>query len=468
MSLTPSKVTWDPNRYKATEYVITYDSNGTPTLSKKEADYTGVNYNFSSLPSGTTTQTTTGTTTQQTGTTTQAQTAEAFGDVKPYYWNEGSGGNGGNQNQEITKTSSRQQPQLSGFFDPLDRAMQGKPVANLGTRIKQKFENITKSGEAEWEEVDAYIEREKEFQKNRALQAKYGTFEEYNKALDEIQGKTTTGFFTKPKDLAKKAYKKTGLKKAVDFLKPFPLKIADAMMDPLQKSTNSFNKNYFGVTNGIYENGRIAGNASTDLYAGMNAQSMFGNVYEAGKSRIEKREKTAATKKVSDKFKANTEKMKQQQQEYLENKAADRDRKSGGNTTTNVTGHGKSGFGRDTDYMGHGGGSSNSGGKSIICTQMYQQTQLEDWKKTMKLWYIFQKKYLTMEHQEGYHFLFRPFVNGMKKSKVLTTLGKHCAIARTNDIKHIMFGTPFSLSGRLVRLVTEPLCYITGKIKSWL
>ena len=99
---------------------------------------------------------------------------------------------------------------------------------------------------------------------------------------------------------------------------------------------------------------------------------------------------------------------------------------------------------------------------------MYQQTQLEDWKKTMRLWYIFQKKYLTMEHQEGYHFLFKPFVNGMKKSKVLTALGKHCAIARTNDIKHIMFGTPFSLSGRLVRLVTEPICYITGKIKSWL
>ena len=115
---------------------------------------------------------------------------------------------------------------------------------------------------------------------------------------------------------------------------------------------------------------------------------------------------------------------------------------------------------------GNGGGSDS--GKSIICTQMYQQTQLEDWKKTMRLWYIFQKKYLTMEHQEGYHFLFKPFVNGMKKSKVLTALGKHCAIARTNDIKHIMFGTPFSLLGRLVRLVTEPICYITGKIKSWL
>jgi hypothetical protein len=99
---------------------------------------------------------------------------------------------------------------------------------------------------------------------------------------------------------------------------------------------------------------------------------------------------------------------------------------------------------------------------------MYQQTHLNDWKKTIQLWYIFQKKYLTIEHQKGYHFLFKPFVSGMKKSKILTAIGKHCAIARTKDIKHIMFGTPFSLSGRLVRLITEPICYITGKIKSWL
>jgi len=86
MSLTPSNVPWDSNRYKATEYVISYDSNGVPALSKKEADYTGVNYNFASLPTGTSTATsgvTTGTTAQ---TTTQQQTSEAFGDVKPHYW----------------------------------------------------------------------------------------------------------------------------------------------------------------------------------------------------------------------------------------------------------------------------------------------------------------------------------------------------------------------------------------------
>jgi len=92
MSLTPSNVPWDSNRYKATEYVISYDSNGVPTLSKKEADYTGVNYNFASLPTGTSTTTsgvTTGTTAQTTTQTTQQQTSEAFGDVTPHYWDDG-------------------------------------------------------------------------------------------------------------------------------------------------------------------------------------------------------------------------------------------------------------------------------------------------------------------------------------------------------------------------------------------
>ena len=467
MSLTPSKVTWDPNRYKATEYVITYDSNGNPTLSKKEADYTGVNYNFSSLP--TNTQTTTNTTTQQTGTTTQAQTTEAFGAVQPYYWNEGGGGNGeGNQNQEIIKTSPKQQPQLSGFFKPLDKAMQGKPVASLGTRIKQKFEDITGKTERDWEDVD----RDIEIDRINAELAKGGLdYEEeatLRNELSELQKQSTTGFFTKPKDLAKKTYEKTGLKKAVDFLKPFPLKVADAMASPVQRSRNSFNKIYFSQKNGIYENGRIAGDPNKSVFAGMNAESMFGNPAKSAADRITKRNKTIATKNVSKEFIQNTKDMEKELNNYNKDhnnhniSEYSKDKAKTQGTIQQLNPHEM----RNVAETGDAGG--GKGGKSIICTQMYQQTQLEDWKKTMRLWYIFQKKYLTMEHQEGYHFLFKPFVNGMKKSKVLTALGKHCAIARTNDIKHIMFGTPFSLSGRLVRLVTEPICYITGKIKSWL
>ena len=46
MSLTPETTTWNPTRYKGTEYVITYAADGTPSLTKKTADYTGIEYNF--------------------------------------------------------------------------------------------------------------------------------------------------------------------------------------------------------------------------------------------------------------------------------------------------------------------------------------------------------------------------------------------------------------------------------------
>ena len=111
-------------------------------------------------------------------------------------------------------------------------------------------------------------------------------------------------------------------------------------------------------------------------------------------------------------------------------------------------------------------GNTGSGSKKdkIICTEMYRQTNLNDWKEAMKLWYLFQKKHLTPTHQVGYHFLFKPFVRGMKKSKILTAIGSHFAKQRTKDIKHIMFGTKFSLLGRIYRIMFEPICYITGLI----
>ena len=225
---------------------------------------------------------------------------------------------------------------------------------------------------------------------------------------------------------------------------------------------NKHDKQYFNADN----TGRIVTinpttgkqeNASTSLYAGMNRVSLKGNLESAGAKRIATREKAIAKGNVSQKFINDTNNMKDQQKDYSRSKAA---AKNKADLATGGVAPGASSSG--------GGGGNGGGGKGIICTQMYQQTKLEDWKKTMQLWYIFQKKYLTIEHQEGYHFLFKPFVEGMKKSKILTAIGKHCAIARTKDIKHIMFGTSFSFTGRLVRLVSEPICYLTGKIKSWL
>ena len=114
-------------------------------------------------------------------------------------------------------------------------------------------------------------------------------------------------------------------------------------------------------------------------------------------------------------------------------------------------------------------GNTGSGSKKdkIICTEMYRQTNLNDWKEAMKLWYLFQKKHLTPTHQVGYHFLFKPFVRGMKKSKILTAIGSHFAKQRTKDIKHIMFGTKFSLLGRTYRIILEPICYVTGLLLTY-
>ena len=233
--------------------------------------------------------------------------------------------------------------------------------------------------------------------------------------------------------------------------------VVDAIGTPRNETEAAvnFNKSYFNVR----EDGRIAGNPSTDLFAGMNRVSMFGNLNLAGKKRIARREKTIATKNVSDKFKANTEKMKEQHRDYLENKAKDRDRRSGGNTTTNVTGFGKSGFGRDTDYMGQGGGSSG-GNTKIVCTMMNESYGFGSFRN--KIW-LRHSKNLSPEYQIGYHKIFLPLVKKSKTNKIIKKILEHIAIHRTIDIRQEE-RNKIHLLGRVYRTILEPICYWVGKI----
>ena len=115
---------------------------------------------------------------------------------------------------------------------------------------------------------------------------------------------------------------------------------------------------------------------------------------------------------------------------------------------------------------GSGNAGSPSGGKSIVCTAMYQTTGLQDWKKAMKIWYIYQKKHLTDTHQEGYHWLFKPFVKAMKKSKIVEALGAHVAKHRTQELKHVLFNSKSDKLGKVYNMILEPICFIAGKIKS--
>ena len=115
---------------------------------------------------------------------------------------------------------------------------------------------------------------------------------------------------------------------------------------------------------------------------------------------------------------------------------------------------------------GAGSAGEGRGGKSIVCTAMYQTTGLQDWKKAMKIWYIYQKKHLTDTHQEGYHWLFKPFVKAMKKSKIVEALGAHVAKHRTQELKHILFNSKSDKLGKVYNMILEPICFIAGKIKS--
>ena len=441
MARTP--VNWNPNRYGSVKHVLKFDATtGTYSLQEQNQSYTGINYNFSSLPSSSTqTKTSTNTNTQQTGTTTQQQTTEAFGDVRPLYAQKNDDDPFSAEYGKGTATDAN--TNVMGFNKgSFDKGTSDLPPGHPDHPNK-KFQMTPN------EDID--------------MSYKEGDFNVTPKKPGLLSYENVKSKMIDPTvELAKKT-----------FLPP-SLALVRAIAGE-ETDTQKHAKTYFTAYTSGSMAGRITGDdgnydPANNLYHGMNRVSMYGNLEKAGQKRIDRIEKTIAKKKAKGQdtttLEKRVQKFKNDQNDYTRDKHKDVAKaaiKKGADSMNPAEMHAAS-----TKASNEQGNQGNKGGKSIICTQMYQQTQLEDWKKTMRLWYIFQKKYLTMEHQEGYHFLFKPFVSGMKKSKVLTALGKHCAIARTNDIKHIMFGTPFSLSGRLVRLVTEPICYITGKIKSWL
>ena len=154
-------VSWDPNRYGSTKKVLQYDAaTGNYSIADQDHNYTGVSYNFTALPAaGTTTSTTTGTTTGTTNTM-QAQTASAFGDVKPWWWNQQ--GEGQDSANVFTGYQEKEPvTELTGFFDPLGKAMEGQKPP-LGDRLRHQFADLTGKTEKEWEDVDRALAGETE------------------------------------------------------------------------------------------------------------------------------------------------------------------------------------------------------------------------------------------------------------------------------------------------------------------
>ena len=231
----------------------------------------------------------------------------------------------------------------------------------------------------------------------------------------------------------------TSLKSAFQNIKTPTMMLLDAIT-PDPTPVNKHDTSYFTDRG----DGRIGGNPATDLYAGMNRVSAFGNLEKAGEKRIARREKTIATKNVSQKFIDDTNRMKDQQSSYK----ASLDK----NVTTK----------REAARMnqpGSGGDTSGRSGGKIVCTMMNESYGFGSFRN--KIW-LRHSKNLAPEYQIGYHRIFLPLVKKAKTNKILKKILEHIAVHRTIDIRQ-QERNKIHLIGRVYRTILEPICYWVGK-----
>ena len=210
--------------------------------------------------------------------------------------------------------------------------------------------------------------------------------------------------------------------------------------------------------------GRIVGDPTTDLYAGMNRNSLYGNLEAAGKKRIERRTNTVNKRGVKDKayaeanglkydpngvsadFHRNTKGMEKQQTKYVAEKQKAIQGPAGGATTDSAS-----------------GGDKGSDSGKIVCTMMNESYGFGSFRN--KIWMKFHGD-IAPEYQKGYHKLFLPLVNYAKQkgitNKIIKNILEHIAVHSTIDMRQALRGKRHLL-GRVYRKVILPLCYWAGR-----
>jgi len=211
--------------------------------------------------------------------------------------------------------------------------------------------------------------------------------------------------------------------------------------------TDKFNKSYFNVM----DNGRVGGNPATDVFAGFNAVSAFGDISRGARTRIATRQKTIEKKgyKPGDKFYDDTQNMKEQQRDYQkakEKKTSSAREKARMNQT------------------GSGGNDSGSSNARVICTELHRTKELstQDWVRDVK----FTFNNLSKKHVKGYLSWAVPTVEHIKKYPKYRKVWKHIAQHRANDIAWRLNQGKFDLLGRIYAGIGEPLCWLIGNFVS--
>ena len=120
-------------------------------------------------------------------------------------------------------------------------------------------------------------------------------------------------------------------------------------------------------------------------------------------------------------------------------------------------------------YQGQEDVSDDPSGQKIICTMMNRMYGLGNYRA--KQWLLYSNRYLTPEHQLGYHKLYYKLVSMMPSNKLIAKVLSHIANKRTDDIVAEMKGMKRSWLGRIYRatLIDTP-SYVVGLMikRNWL
>ena len=264
----------------------------------------------------------------------------------------------------------------------------------------------------------------------------------------------------------------TQIKKTVDsILQPgAAIKLAGQVVGGVLKAISpepsvmdKFKTGYFktaGDLGSSTDPGRIVGNPQTNVFAGMNRNSAFGNLGQSGQKRVDRvsgyasknREKAAKARKAGNLEKARKYDEKAKRQEDKARTFQEQVDKY--NKDKPVTG---------TTKPGESGGADNSrdSGK-IVCTMMNESYGFGSFRN--KIWMKFHRN-ISPEYQKGYHKLFLPLVKYAKQkgitNKFIKNILEHIAVHSTIDMRQSLRGKKHLL-GRVYRRIILPLCYWAG------
>jgi len=462
-----TKQTWDTSRTGGGTYEFTQDAQGNYNLNSVGFQKLG-KLNLPELK-------TEATTTRDTATA-SAQTAKAFGDVQPFYYDKkGEGGTG-------TQYTMRREGDLSTDIKPIipsDRqpgfevsdtmARDTKPamLGDTGGSIKRDtipewakgadrrgYENIGKKVEpitqVGRQNVDQVLAARKTVADPNRFPGMVGP-QKPSPYQDAIMRGQTGVKYEKPEIQQVVSTKlrnvKTSLKTlagAVGIALNPAVGIGKMLLGTVQDTPmQKHDRQYFNTRGDNTD--RIAGNPATDLYAGINRTSAFGDVGKAGDRRLSTRRETAK-RKGYDESSSFVQKTKAMEKQAIEHK------KSQTSVMKNVPPSQRGGGG------GNGGG--NGGGGRVICTELHRTKELstKDWVRDIH----FTFNTLTENHIKGYLTWAVPTVKYMKISPTYRKIWKHIAQHRANDIAWRLNEGKFDLLGRIYAGIGEPLCWLIG------